>query len=57
MDIDKSAEADARRFRFLLQGRGYWMEEEGLCGPWDPDQKEQDEARAKIDEWIRAGHK
>jgi len=42
--------ADANRLEWLLNGHGYFMEEEGLCGhtPWS--QKEKDHARRKIDE-------
>lgn len=48
--MDKSDAADAKRFRWLLAGHGYFMEEEYLCGHGEPDEKEQDAARAKIDE-------
>jgi hypothetical protein len=50
--IDKSDAADAKRFRWLLDGNGYFMEEESLCGPWQDmdDDAERDRARASIDE-------
>jgi hypothetical protein len=51
-NIDKSEAADAKRMRWILNGRGYFMEEEYLCGH-SPCEQEQDEARAKIDEQIR----
>jgi len=56
MDIDRSDEADAKRMRWLLSGNGYFMEEEGLCGPWqDPnDEKEKDRARVVIDEEMES---
>jgi len=41
--------ADAERFRWLLAGNGYFMEENSLCGPWKPDEREMDHARAAID--------
>lgn len=47
-DIDRSVEADAKRFGWLLDGNRYFMEEQMLCGHY-PDQKEKDEARAIID--------
>lgn len=50
--IDKSDSADARRLRWLLEGNGYFMEEEGLCGHTPCDEEEKDAARAKIDEEI-----
>ena len=42
-------EADAARFRWMLDGNGYFMEEAGLCG-YAPDEKEKDRARLEIDE-------
>jgi hypothetical protein len=43
------AEADAARFRWLLDGHGYFMEEEQLCGhPPCPD-SEKNEVRKQID--------
>lgn len=49
--VDRSDAADARRMRWLLAGNGYFMEEESLCGPWQPpgDGKEADRARRAID--------
>jgi hypothetical protein len=55
-DIDRSDAADARRMRWLLDnGNGYFMEENGLCGPWQDagDEKEADRARAAIDEAMQ----
>jgi hypothetical protein len=46
-------EADARRFRWLLAGNGYFLEEAGLCGRPSASQEEQDRARAEIDEAMR----
>lgn len=46
---DKSDAADARRMRWLLDGNGYFMEEERLCGYGPCDEAEQDAARAAID--------
>ena len=48
--MDKSDAADAKRFRWLLSGNGYFMEEEMLCGHEPTDEAERDDARAKIDE-------
>lgn len=48
--VDKSIEADAKRMRWLLDGRGYFMEEEGLCGDGPCSEQEQDDARRAIDE-------
>lgn len=50
MIVDKSAEADAKRMRWLLDGHGYFMEEEMLCGQPPCNEKEQDEARLAIDQ-------
>lgn len=49
--IDRSEAADARRFRWLLQGNGYFMEEQFLCGrSCEPDDiEEHDNARHQID--------
>lgn len=52
--IDKSDAADARRFRWILSGNGYFMEEESLCGHAPCDQDEQDRARRAIDENLAA---
>jgi hypothetical protein len=53
--MDRSDAADARRFRWLLNGNGYFMEEQGLCGHGPVDQEEQDGARAEIDAAIARG--
>lgn len=50
--IDTSEAADAARMRWLLDGHGYFMEEEGLCGH-DPTEKEKLEARLAIDEAMK----
>lgn len=47
---DTSIAADARRFRWLLSGHGYFMEEEGLCGHGPCSEEEQNNARTEIDE-------
>lgn len=49
MEIDKSIEADAARFRWLLNGNGYFMEEEMLCGHSPCEEEEKDGARIAID--------
>lgn len=54
MEIDKSDEADARRMRWILSGKGFFMEENMLCGNGPCDQEEQDEARRLIDEEMAA---
>jgi len=46
---DQDVLADAARFRWLLDGNGYFLEEHGLCGG-PTDQEGQDEARWEIDE-------
>jgi len=51
MEIDRSIEADAKRFRWLLDGNGYFLEEQFLNG--GPTTKEQDEVRIAIDEEMR----
>ncbi len=51
---DRSYKADAERFRWLLKGNGYYMEENSLCGNWDPDSYDQDYARRCIDEEINS---
>ena len=51
--IDRSDAADAKRFRWLLNGNGYFMEENYLCGRDDPSEAEQDAARAEIDEEMK----
>ena len=47
-------EADAARFRWLLNGNGYFMEEEYLCGPGRNSEIDKAEARQKIDAEIEA---
>ena len=49
-DVDRSDAADARRFRWLLSGYGYYMEEEGLCGHPVTADWERDRARLNIDD-------
>ncbi len=51
IEIDRSIEADAKRFRWLLDGNGYFLEMEDLPGGSDP--KEQDEVCIAIDEMMR----
>lgn len=48
-NTDKSDKADAKRMRWLLDGNGYFMEEDMLCGHAPCSEEEQDECRAKID--------
>ncbi len=48
--MDRSESADAKRFRWLLSGNGYFMEENFLCGHAPTTPEEQDKARAEIDE-------
>jgi hypothetical protein len=50
--VDRSDKADAKRFRWLLKGNGYYMEENFLCGNWEPNSDDQDYARSCIDEEI-----
>lgn len=50
--MDKSDSADAARFRWLLDGHGYFMEENYLCGHFPTTEMEQDKARAEIDSAI-----
>lgn len=54
-DVDRSEEADAKRFRWLLQGNGYFMEEEMLCGHDPVSQEEKDETRVIIDREMSRG--
>ena len=49
--LDRSDSADAARFRWLLAGNGYFMEEQSLCGHVD-DRNESDYARREIDDAI-----
>lgn len=41
--------ADAERMRWLLDGNGYFMEEEGLCGVHPCSENEMNKARETID--------
>jgi hypothetical protein len=50
--IDISDAADAARFRWILEGNGYFMEEEGLCGHGPCDQAEKNSARLEIDKYM-----
>lgn len=52
--IDKSDEADAKRMRWLLNGNGYFMEENFLCGHEPVTDDEADRARAAIDAAMQA---
>lgn len=52
-NIDRSVEADARRFRWLLEGNGSFMEEEMLCGHPPCSDEEKDYARQEIDREMR----
>lgn len=47
--VDKSAEADAKRLRWLLSGNGYFLEEERMCGHAPCSLEEMDRARRAID--------
>lgn len=49
MSVDRSDKADARRMRWLLNGNGYFMEEQMICGHDPVDQIEADDARYEID--------
>ena len=42
---------DAERFRWLLNGHGYFMEEEGLCCYAPCSEREQQAAREEIDRY------
>ena len=48
--VDRSIEADAKRMRWLLNGNGYFMEEEMLCGHDFCTEADQDDARRMIDD-------
>jgi hypothetical protein len=52
--LDKSDAADAARFRWLLNGHGYFMEEEHLCGHGPCHEIEQDDTRLAIDSQMNA---
>ena len=45
---------DAARMRWLLDGNGYFMEEEMLCGHGSPSEEEKNAARAAIDAQMLA---
>ena len=47
------ADKDAIRFRWLLDGHGYFMEEEMLCGHAPVGEKEKDRARLIIDQAMK----
>ena len=47
--VDASETADARRFRWLLEGNGYFLEEEMLCGHAPCSEMEKAQCRAAID--------
>ena len=50
---DTSDAADAARFRWILEGNGYFMEETGLCGIGPCDQAEKNKARLEIDKEMK----
>lgn len=52
--LDRSDAADAARFRWILNGKGYFMEEECLCGHGPCSEEEQDDARLAIDQEMKA---
>ncbi|MEQ8829529.1 MAG: hypothetical protein RLW87_06950 [Alphaproteobacteria bacterium] len=47
--VDRTDAADAARLRWLLDGNGYFLEDEMLCGLPPTDEGEQDKARLAID--------
>ena len=49
----KSEKSDARRMRWLLEGNGYFMEENFLCGSMNSDEDEKNKARTIIDEAMK----
>lgn len=49
--VDSSDEADAKRFRWLLDGNGYFMEENFLCST-QYTKEDQNKARVLIDKEI-----
>jgi hypothetical protein len=51
--VDRSDKADAKRFRWLLKGNGFYMEQNSLCGNWEPNEEDHDDARKMIDREIR----
>ena len=52
-EIDRSIGADAKRFRWLLDGNGYFMEEEMLCSPHSHTEEDKDKARIAIDRQMQ----
>jgi hypothetical protein len=54
--VDTSDVADAARFRWILEGNGYYMEETGLCGISPCSEEEKNLARLKIDKEMKADH-
>jgi len=52
-EIDDSVEADAKRMRWMLNGNGYFMEEQSLCGHEPCSKWEMMEARKEIDEAMQ----
>lgn len=50
--LDRSDAADAARLRWMLNGNGYFLEENSLCGqgPRGVAAEEMDEARRMIDD-------
>jgi hypothetical protein len=50
--LDRSIDADAARFRWMLANNGYFLEEEGLCNGGGTE-TEQDEARMAIDKAMK----
>ena len=50
--LDRSIDADAARFRWMLANNGYFLEEEGLCNGGGTE-TEQDEARMAIDRVMK----
>lgn len=55
-EVDKGDAADAKRLRWLLDGNGYFLEENHLCGHGPCSEIEQDEARMVIDRVMREGY-
>jgi len=53
MPLDKSDAADAARLRWMLNGNGYFLEEEGLCGHFCDEGA--DRGRRAIDERMSEG--
>lgn len=51
-ELDRSDASDAARLRWMLNGHGYFLEEEGLCGHGAEDA---DKARRLIDEMMAGG--